>query len=437
VLVMACDPHSIAAKAGASIGGDFGRQSFEALLDGYVSGLMPPKYSNLTTLRTKAHTTLYGPRGIQKSTFLDAFLETIPSNFKVAHLSFATVEILCGSITNPRNPLLPPRVIPSVFTGVDFVKLSEEWSVIGHAGSVEAKISFFNDSLEGARISSSLVKLGQVTIDPKQKEELERLGVTYNSEEATVSFVPKFVCFSASHLYNRKILGLLNDFGYRDRFRIVQLKLTSEVAKERFQQEYVPDQAMLAELKKVNQELSTMKIKAVETPPKELFKPVYANLFRMVDCPDFRLKGDILRAASSNMVLRHYSEGKLKEVYTQQDYTFEDSQYIIDRLPSFVEPRIHPLVAGGFEEIGKTRVRDHAKDYTVAFLEGSAAKGRPGEALSAIHSFVLARMPRIHFQTVTNGLNELVRAGVVERVHGMHGFYRISKGENKTHETTI
>ena len=427
---MTCDPHLIAGNAGSSIGGDFGRQSFEALLDGYVSGLMPPKYSNLTTLRTKAHTTLYGPRGIQKSTFLDVFFETIPSNFKVAHLSFATVEILCGSITNPKNPLLPPRVIPSILTGADFVKISEEWSVLGHSGSVEVKISIFNDALESARISSSLVKLGQVKIDPEQKEELERLGITYNSEEATVSFVPKFVCFTASHLYSRKILGLLSDFGYRDRFRIVQLKLTSEVAKERFQQEYVPDQAMLEELKKVNRELSTVKIKAIETLPNELFKPVYAKLFQMVDCPDFRLKGDILRAASSNMVLRHYSEGKMKDVYTQQDYTFEDSQYIIDQLPSFVEPRIRPLVAGGFEEIGKTRVRDRAKDHTVAFLEGSAAKGRPGEALSSIHAYVLGRMPSIHFQTATNALKELVRAGVVERVQGMHGFYRISKKEN-------
>ena len=427
---MTCDPHLIAGNAGSSIGGDFGRQSFEALLDGYVSGLMPPKYSNLTTLRTKAHTTLYGPRGIQKSTFLDVFFETIPSNFKVAHLSFATVEILCGSITNPRNPLLPPRVIPSVFTGVDFVELSEEWSVLGHGGSTETKISVFNDALEGAKISSSLVKLGQVTIDPTQKQELERLGVTYNPSDATLSFYPSFVCLTASHLYNRKILGLLNDFGYRDRFRIVQLKLTSEVAKERFQHEYIPDEAALAELKRINRELSTVEIKSIATMPTSLLKPIYEKLFLMVDSPDFRLKGDLLRAVSSHMVLRHHSEGKLKEVYTQRDYTLEDAQYIIDRLPSFVEPRIHPLVAGGFEEIGKTRVRDRAKDHTVAFLEGSAAKGRPGEALSSIHAYVLGRMPSIHFQTVTNGLKELVRSGVVEHVMGMHGFYRISKKEN-------
>lgn len=426
------DAFSVVGDAGASVGGYFGRVSFEALHCGFVAGLMAPKFSNLPTLRTRTHTTIYGPRGIQKSTFIDVFCDTIPSRLKVVQLSYATVEILCGSITSPRNPFQLPRLIPSVLADADFVKILEEWSILGHGGSTEMKISILNDALEGARISTSLVKLGQVVLDPAQIQELERLKISYDPNGATASFVPRFTANSASHLYDRKTLGLLNDFGFRDRFRIVQLQVTPEIARERFQQEYIPDEAALAELKRINSELSQVKIKAIETLPNELLKPIYEKLFPLMPCPDFRLKGDILRAASSHMVMRHYSEGKLKEVYTQQDYTLDDSQYVIDRLPSFVEPRVRPLIAEGYVEIGRTRVRDNARGHIVAFLKDSEMQGRDGESLASIHSYVLGLMPMIHYQTVNNALGELVREGLVEHVPDKHGFYRLVKKEEES-----
>jgi len=84
------------------------------------------------------------------------------------------------------------------------------------------------------------------------------------------------------------------------------------------------------------------------------------------------------------MVLRHYSEDKLKTNYEQTDYAKEDFNYIAYKLRDFIEPRLHPLVANDFAKIGKGRVRDTVKRYIVAFLRNSMLKGNDGEALSAI-----------------------------------------------------
>lgn len=418
----------IAKKLGASIGGKLGEKSFEKLELALITKFFPKKFRNVPTLRTRTHILLYWRKGFLKTTLLREFAKTIPKRFKTVHLTSATTEILCGSIYTPKISFQQPRIIPPVLAGVDFAIVTEHSAFLRHGGSMIAKLSILNDILEGDRISNTLVKLGQVQIDPTQKPELEKLGVRYEPSDATISYEPDILMFSASHPFDKKTLSILLDSGHLDRFRIVQVLITAKIARDSFSENYSLDvYPLLEQLKQQNEKFCKVKIKSIEAPAHDLMKPVYEKLFALAKIPDFRIKGDLLRIAAAHMVLRNFSQGNAKDVYTEQDYSAEDINFISQRIQDFVEPRLNPLVAPGY--VGRSRKRDFVRGFICSFLKAYQRQGKIGAPLRIIVAYVKSKMSDVHYQTVNNALQELVTEGTIEKVPGMHGYYRLVQKE--------
>jgi len=417
-------------KLGSSIGGMIGERSFEELELAFVTKLFPKKFANMSTLRTRQHILLYWRRGFLKTTLLQEFSKTIPSKFKIVRLSSATTEILCGSINIPKSPFQQARIVPPVLAGADFVLMLEHSAVLKHGGPMVAKVSILNDIYEGDRISTSLVKLGQTQIDPAQRSELEKLGVTYNPSEATISYEPDILMLSASHPFDAKTLSILVDSGHLDRFRIIQCKITPEMARNTFGGDFCVDKTLQEQLRNQNEELCKTEIKSIDAPIHAMLKPIYDQLFAITEIPDFRIKGDIIRTVAAHMVMRHFDQRNLKEVYTDQDYTVEDIQFICERINDFVQPRISPLVSEGYS--GTTRKRDETKELACTFLKTSYGQGTAGEPLRAIIAYVQNRMSNVHYQTIINALQELLREHKLEKVPDMHGYYRLVEKKERS-----
>lgn len=416
----------LASELGYSVAGDLGITAFPMLEIAFATKLLPKKFTDLPTLRTRMHTLLYWRRGFLKTTIVREFCKTIPQPlFKVIHLSAATTEILCGSISLPKNPYQQPHIVPPVIAGCDFALVTEHSAFLRQGGTIEAKLSILNDILEGDRISTSLVKLGQVQIDPSQKPELERLGVRYEPAEATISYEPDVLMITASHPFDGKTLSLLLDSGHLDRFNIIQAEITPEIAQKCFEDSYALDLGLQEQLRKQNELLCKVRIKSIEAPPTDLLKSVNERVFALTETPDYRVKGDLIRTIASHMVIRQFNEGNAKEVYAKQDYSLEDVNFVLERLNNFVDPRINPLVSYGYSEAGKTRKRDTVKVHICSFLEVSKRSGGIGEPLGAIHAYVCSQMSCVHYQTVVNAMKELVEESVVEKAPEKFGHYRL------------
>lgn len=417
------NPMKIAKELGGSIGGMLGERSFEWLEIALTSKLFPKKFSNITTLRTRIHIMFYWRRGFLKTTLIRVFSDLIPTRFKTIHLSSATTEILCGSIYIPKNPLQLPRIIPPAFAGVDFAMVTEHSAFLKHGGPMAAKLSILNDILEGDRISNTLVKLGQIQIDPTQKSELEKLGVRYSPLEATISYEPDVLMICASHPFNKKTLSLLIDSGHLDRFNVVQVQITPEIANACFKEDYSLNTSLQEQLKQENEMLCKTKIKSIEAPPSGLLKPVYGKLFTLTEIPDFRIKGDILRTVAAHMVLRHFSEGNIKEVYTGQGYSLEDVNFVTERLVDFVEPRINPLVAGNSTLISKRKPKIQACMEIVLECLADGKWHFPEEVVPFVEGRFCTTGREVSKATIYNALKSLETLGKI--IH-QYSRYRIA-----------
>lgn len=292
---------------------------------------------------------------------------------------------------------------------------------------MSAKLSILNDILEGDRVSNTLVILGQVQIDPTQKAELEKLNVTYDPSEATISYEPDVLFLSASHPFDEKTLALLVGSGHLDRFCVIQKKITTEIAQQCFRNNYALDKNLQQKLKHSNERLCRSRIESIDAAPHDLLRTVYERLFTIAEIPDFRVKGDIIRAVAAHMVLRFFNQGKSKTVYSVQDYTQADIDFVSERLQDFVEPRISPLVLEGYSRIGRGRKRDRVKHHIRMLLKASEHKGRIGEPLRTIVAYVQRNMQSVHFQTINNAKDDLINEHKIEKVTGMHGYYRLAK----------
>ncbi len=331
----------------------------------------------------------------------------------------------------PKNPFDEAKIVPPIIAGSDFATITEHMSFLKHGGPIEGKLSILNDILEGDKISNSLVKLGQVKIDIYQRPQLQKLGVDYEPDKATITYTPDIIMFSASHPLDNKTLSLLINSGHFERFKVCQVKITSEMARKYLKTDFKLDIEAHQRLKVQNEQLCKVKIKSIETPPEALLEPVYERIFEEIEIPDLRIKGDLLRTAAAHMVLRHFAQDNLKEEYTQNDYTSQDIDFVLSKIYEFTDPRVSPLIADEYIKVGKPRKRDEAKTLICDFLLASKQQGKPGEQLAALSSFVNSKTPGVHYQTVVNSVNELIKEGTVERVTGMHGYYRLlQKGAN-------
>jgi hypothetical protein len=420
----------LASRVGSSIAGELGETSFITLELALVTRLFPKKFTDLPTLRTRSHVILYWFKGFYKSTLLTKFAETIPKQFKVISLTSATTEILKGSINSPKVMFEDPRIIPPNIAGVDFGIITEHMSFLKNGGLIDGKLNLLNDILEGDRVSNSLVKLGQVKIDENQKPELEKLKVQYDPEGATITYEPDIIILTASRPLDIKTLSLLVNSGHFERFKVCQIRITSEMAQRYLKTNFALNQVLHERLKQENEQLCKVKINSIETAPETLLNPIYDAVCAELNIPDARIKGDILRAAAAHMVLRNRSQGYVKEQYTKSDYTNEDIAFVLGRINEFIEPRISPLVSDDQIKIGKPlRKRDEAKDLIISFLQTAKQSGKIGEQLAALHAMVEKQIPGVHYQTVVNAVNELVQEGVVERVPEAHGFYNLVEKE--------
>ena len=424
------NPLEIAKKLGNSIGGMLGEKAFKELELAFVTKLFPKKFSNTPTLRTRQHILLYWRRGFLKTTILREFAKVIPEKFKVVWLSASTTETLLGSVYIPKNPLQTPRIVPPVLAGADFAIITEHSVFLKHGGRISAKLAILNDVLEGDAISTHLIKLGQIQVDSTQKAELEKLEVQFNPDEGSLTYEPDVLMLSCSHPFDSKTLSVLIDSGHFDRFRVIQVEITPEIAKECFNKKYTLDVKARDQLKEQNESLCKVKIKSIETPPHEILKSVYEKVFELTEIPDFRIQGDIIRSISAHMVLRHFSQGNLKEVYTERDYSIEDVNFISERLSSFIKPRIKPLVAGEVYS-RRPRKRDAVKRCVLDFVKVCKHQGIQWVQLKAIIAHVQSKIPDVHYQTIINAVNDLVNEGKLQKKPDIRGYYGLVEKEDK------
>lgn len=421
---------TLSGKVGYSLGGQIGQRGFQELELATITRLFPKKFSNVPTLRTRQHILLYWRKGFLKTTILKKFAETLPSKLKVLQLSAFTTETLLGSAYIPKNPFEKPRIIAPIAAGYDNLIFLEFTSMLMHGGSPSAKLPFLNDMTEGDPIVNALIKLGQLKIDETQIVELNAKKIKYDPDKGTLSYEPDFLVFGASHPFDKRTLALLIDSGLLDRFHIVQIRITTDIAKDCIQGEQAIDINLLQELKRQNEELSRTEIISIETPPPNLMQPLYERLFQLTAIPDYRIKGDFLRAASAHMVIRHFSEGNPKEAYNADDYTREDIDFVAKKLEDFVEPRLNPLVADGYPENETERGRNYAKIHIIRFLQESKLTGNFGEQLKDIVLNAQGHMSA-HYQTVRNAVQELISQGRVEKVPEKFGYFRLADSERK------
>jgi hypothetical protein len=414
---------------GMSIAGELGDIGFTWLELAFVTKLFPKKFSNMSTLRTRLNVMLYWLRGYFKTTILNKFAETIPSTFNTIRLSAATTEILLGSITTPRNPTEDQKIIPPIVTGIDFALITEHMSFLKQGRNMIGKLSVLNDILEGDQVANSLVKLGQVNIDEYQKENLAKLGVKYRPDKATIIFEPDFITFSASHLLDVNDYSQLLNAGHLGRFKICQAEITPEMARKYLKTDYPIDQELHEKLKKYNEVIGKQRIKIIETAPINLVDPIYDRILSAIEVPNQRTKGDVLRAMASFMVIRHLSEGNIKEAYTEADYSEDDAVFILQRIGEFIQPKLHPLVNDKSIRAKEPRKRDNAKDIILRFLTAVKQKGKNGAQLAVIHEVVEKEIPGFHYQSTINAIKELIKDRLVEKVPGAKGFYRIKERE--------
>jgi hypothetical protein len=425
------NPLITAKRLGRSIGGSLGARAYEELELAFCTRLFPKKFANVPTLRTRQHILLYWRKGFLKTTFLREFAKTIPSQFEVANLSALTTETLVGSATNPKSSSEKPKIIAPIISGLDFALIAEHSALLRHGGPMESKIAILNDILEGDVVTNNLIKLSHVWPDAEQEKEFAELGIQLDPDRGMIRYRPDVIVFSCSHPFDQRMLNLLVDTGHFDRFRVVQERITPEIARECFDTEFSLDRMAQERLRKHNEALACARIDSVETPPHSKIKALNDLIFSLARVPDFRLFGDIIRTVSSHMLLRLYSQGILQNQYMQTNYSDDDFDYVADKLDDFVEPRLHPLVANDFATIKRGRIRDDVKDIVVGFLENAVLSDVDGEALASINSTVVSKMPRVHFQTINNAIGELLKENVIERVPNRRGFYRIClKEEN-------
>lgn len=422
------NPLTVARKLGYSIAGDLGAKAMEELELAYATHLLP-KFHDDPIMRVKQNILLYWQFGYYKSTILKVFTETIPANLKTVDISSMSLEKIFGSIDERRAHIIEPA-----FTNdVHFVIISELTAFLG-GRDYKQFADTMNLVLEGEKVSRQTLKLGHGLIDDQELSKLKAKGVNYNPAVGELSYAPNVCVFAATRPLDNKTFTYLNKSGHFSRYHVIQHDLTDKEVSEHLHKNFIMDQEALNSLKKINEQLSKVKLKTMNRPPESLLKKVFdvvENIVRdeisknlklkLSDVINPRLKGDIIREFVAHAFLRMAFQNGYREI-EELEYTEEDVNFILGRVYHFVEFTLKPLIA---EDITIRTIKRSKKDLTkeaiLNFLKDEIAHGR-----KEIFQDVRGRI-EVSSALFDIALKDLLDEKRIIQPH--YGFYKIKGGE--------
>jgi hypothetical protein len=368
----------IASKLGYSIGLEIGAESFVELELSYATRLLPI-FSDNPLIRIRQHLLFYRSQGFLKSTIVDEFAKTVPEILRVTNVTSMTPQTIFGSITDDKKSIVQPILAHSAF-----VKVDELASFVGTGNNMRDIVNTLNTAMEGKPISRYLLKLGQPDFDKKNLEKLRQEGISYNPNEACITFQPDFIVWASSRPLDNRTYTYLRRSGHLGRYHVIQSEVTESQAERLFKENLQPDMKMLDNLRILNENLSKIQIKEICSPPEEMFEQVLSRLKEIIneenrdervkltlaEIIEPRSKGNIQREIASHAFLRTAFETNF-EAISRLEYTDSDLKFILSRLDHFIEFKLNPLFVEDFSVVRtkKKRPRDQAKEIILQLLK--------------------------------------------------------------------
>ena len=337
----------LASKIGEDWLGEIGRLGFEEIELSYASRKIGV-FHDVPELRAWQNLLFYWLRSFFKSLMINVFFHraippespffTVPINpDSWVDTTSATTETMFGSISRDGERLIWP-----MFYKKAFVVISELTAFFTPATRGE-KAPMMNKAMEGEEVTRNLIKFGDASDELKKKYRRGYEGLCLRDGQLTYRPESCFIC--ASHPLDNRTWTFLNNAPIFDRFHVLQINITQEMAKDIMKSEIKsPDAAMLAELRNLNSELRP---KIVMKPSDAFMKPIIEKSFEVAEglCEEFHKMEflDIYNVRTLGNVIREVAAYRVLEPGRSDA---EAEEWIIKRLPHFFEFITDPIIEG-------------------------------------------------------------------------------------------
>jgi len=376
------DPLKVAERLGYSIAGSIGVEAFTELELSFAARLLP-KFSDNPLIRMQQHLLLYWDQSYFKSTLIDQFSKSVPSETTVTNVSSLTPEVLFGSLSEDRKDIVRP-----LFSEVYFAKIDELLGFLGSGNTMRDIVNTLNTAMEGKTIVRYLLKLGKLDFDKGKIEQLKLENIDYNPRKAQLSYQPDTCIWAASRPIDSKTYTYLRTSGHLYRYHVIQHEVSDEEAERFFSEDLRPDQKLQEELAMLNQRLAKISVKDLRVPDRFTLRQIFLPLKeivkdevavekrRLAEIIDIRTRGDITRELTAHAFLRTATENDFKDI-ERLEYTAEDVEFVLRKLSHFVEFKVNPLFADEFvERRSKKRPRDLVKELVLQLLSNKEMRQR-------------------------------------------------------------
>jgi len=380
-IIQTDNPLIYARRLGRSVFGRIGGEIIENLEVCYCSRLLPDFLDN-PYFRLNQNALLMWAPSFYKSTLLLAFSKTIPANLGIIDISSQTVETLYGSLGKEGNFIEPALV------GKSFVIVTELSAFLGSGLIMRNMVNLLNVALEGQPITRRLLKLVQ-PYRANIVSELSKKGILWNPKEGTISYVPRASFIVGTRPLPNKVYTYLKSSGFFSRFLIEQYDFTDEELIEDFHVIRRIDREAIEKLKEINLRLSQVSVRKLVTPSATKLDDAFSNLeelarnamidnryLRLSDVLNPRIKDNVIRHFVSYAFLRSAVNNGFRHLDEIQ-YSQEDLNYIIKKLPKFLESTINPLFVEDLSpRLAKARPKKRTKEIMLTFLHDGRERSR-------------------------------------------------------------
>jgi len=417
------NPLEIAKEYGRKIAGEMGAETFAELQYSFVNTILP-RFSNNTRIRMVQHILLYGDQGYLKSTSLNEFIRCLPGDTEVLYVSSSSTEALFGSISDDGAYIKPP-----LFLGVKIAKIDELTSFLGSGNQMRDKVNPLNTVMEGDIVTRTILKANQEEFPEEKIEELRNQGIDYFPHKGQISFRSDACFWAATRPIDNRTYTYLKASGHLYRYHILQNQISDEQSRRLFTQDIKIDEGLQEKLRQLNTKLSQTQIKEIQTPSESTLNRIFTGLEeiindefrtkkkRLAEIIDMRTKGDIIREMAAHASIRNAIERDYRTI-ERVEYTPEDEESILERLPHFIEFKINPVFTEEFSEkvVKRKRPREEVQDLIIEFL-------RTGEKQRKdIDQYVNDRV-KVSTATISNTLAYMLKLESVYQPR--HGTYRL------------
>jgi hypothetical protein len=166
-----------------------------------------------------------------------------------------------------------------------------------------------------------------------------------------------------------------------DRFHVIQHRITDEEASKYLHKDFKIDLKKKDALKLVNSKLGNVRVSKVLRPTEEFMAPIYDELEAIIrdeitetrlilsEVITPRLKGNVIRELVGHSFLRTAAQNGFNNI-DELEYIEADRNFILDRLPHFIDFTMDPLIAASFTLKSKSPSKSkQCKNVILKFLE--------------------------------------------------------------------